>query len=211
MITFKDRILKNPRLLKLKNPTTEEIINFEVQDYTEDEIEQEGTEVNSITLNQAFLDTHPVGSLYLSLDETDPADLFGGTWKLIGKDLCLIGAGNKYTAGNTVGNETVTLLTKNLPAHTHKIPQLSGATNSTGTHNHIGRYAQYGTTGGSKLVLRRISNEDEYKGTDTAVEGNGGHSHTITTNESTTGSTGSGTAFNITPKSLAVYIWNRTA
>lgn len=51
-MVFEDRILKNPRLLRLKNQDTGEITDFEMQDLKPDEIVQEGTEVNAETLNQ---------------------------------------------------------------------------------------------------------------------------------------------------------------
>lgn len=49
---FKDRIQKNPRLLRLKHQITGEIINWEIQDLTADEIVQEGTEINADVLNK---------------------------------------------------------------------------------------------------------------------------------------------------------------
>lgn len=49
---FEDRIQKNPKLLRLKNPETGEIIDFEIQDLAADEIVQEGTEVSADILNQ---------------------------------------------------------------------------------------------------------------------------------------------------------------
>lgn len=210
MINFIDRILKNPRLLKLKNQNTGETINYEIQDYTDDEITQEGTEINATTLNQAFLDMHPVGCIYLSSDITDPGTLFGGTWELIGKNRFLVGAGDKYKVDATGGNSSVTLTKSQIPKHTHSIPQLSGATTYSGGHTHTGRYAQYGA-GGSKLVLRRISGEDDYKGVDQVTNEAGNHNHTFTTNASTTGETGGTTAVDITPPYLACYFWKRTA
>ena len=139
MINFIDRILKNPRLLKLKKQNTGEIINYEIQDYTDDEITQEGTEINATTLNKAFLDMHPVGCIYLSSDITDPGTLFGGTWELIGKNRFLVGAGDKYKVNATGGNSSVTLIKSQIPKHTHSIPQLTGTTNSSGGHTHTGR------------------------------------------------------------------------
>ena len=210
MINFIDRILKNPRLLKLKNQNTGETINYDIQDYTDDEITQEGTEINATTLNKAFLDMHPVGCIYLSSDITDPGTLFGGTWELIGKNRFLVGAGDKYKVNATGGNSSVTLIKSQIPKHTHSIPQLTGTTNSSGGHTHTGRYAQYGA-GGSKLVLRRISGEDDYKGVDQVTNESGSHSHSVTTNTSTTGETGGTTAVDITPPYLACYFWKRIA
>jgi hypothetical protein len=45
---------------------------------------------------------YPVGSIYLSVNSTSPATLFGGTWAQL-KDRFLLGAGNVYANGNTGG------------------------------------------------------------------------------------------------------------
>lgn len=47
---------------------------------------------------------YPVGSIYLSVNKTSPAELFGGTWEQL-KDKFLLGAGDTYTNGATGGNE----------------------------------------------------------------------------------------------------------
>ena len=51
---------------------------------------------------------YPVGSIYMSVNSTSPATLFGGTWEQI-KDTFLLGSGS-YTLGATGGSKT----------HTHK-------------------------------------------------------------------------------------------
>lgn len=45
---------------------------------------------------------YPIGSIYMSINDTDPSILFGGTWKQI-QDRFLLSAGNTYTAGSTGG------------------------------------------------------------------------------------------------------------
>lgn len=45
---------------------------------------------------------YPVGSIYLSVTDTDPATLFGGTWERIGGRF-LLGADDTYAAGSTGG------------------------------------------------------------------------------------------------------------
>lgn len=47
---------------------------------------------------------YPVGSIYLSVDSTDPKNLFGGTWVQL-KDRFLLGAGSQ-SAGTTGGSNT---------------------------------------------------------------------------------------------------------
>ena len=48
---------------------------------------------------------YPVGSIYMSVNNTSPAILFGGSWEQL-KDRFLLGAGGVYTAGNTGGEAT---------------------------------------------------------------------------------------------------------
>ena len=60
---------------------------------------------------------YPVGAIYLSVNDTAPAAIFGGTWERL-KDRFLLGAGDTYGAGD-VGGKTGTMLVKdNLPGET---------------------------------------------------------------------------------------------
>ena len=45
---------------------------------------------------------YPVGSIYMSVNSTSPASLFGGTWEQL-QDRFLLGAGNLYSNGATGG------------------------------------------------------------------------------------------------------------
>lgn len=45
---------------------------------------------------------YPVGSIYMSTENTSPASMFSGTWEQI-KDKFLLSAGNNYSAGATGG------------------------------------------------------------------------------------------------------------
>lgn len=58
---------------------------------------------------------YPVGSIYMSVNSTSPASLFGGTWEQI-KDVFLLAAGSSYSAGSTGGEAEVTLTRAQLPA-----------------------------------------------------------------------------------------------
>ena len=58
----------------------------------------------------------PVGSIYMSMQETSPATLFGGTWERIANGRMLIGADSaSYPAGSTGGEATHTLTEAELP------------------------------------------------------------------------------------------------
>lgn len=61
---------------------------------------------------------YPIGSIYISVNSTSPASIFGGTWEQL-KDRFLLGCGDTYTAGATGGEATVKLSNLNLPMHSH--------------------------------------------------------------------------------------------
>ena len=66
-----------------------------------------------------FEQIYPIGSIHLSINETNPSTLFGiGEWELL-KDRFLIGAGNKYNVGNKGGSTSHTLTINEMPSHTH--------------------------------------------------------------------------------------------
>lgn len=63
-------------------------------------------------------DVYPVGSIYLSINDTNPSNLFGGNWEQI-QDVFLLGCGAYSTAGDIGGNENHTLAVEELPSHKH--------------------------------------------------------------------------------------------
>lgn len=68
----------------------------------------------------SLLDVYPIGSIYMSVNNTSPATLFGGTWEQL-KDRFLLGAGDTYTNGSTGGEATHTLTIDEMPSHNHGI------------------------------------------------------------------------------------------
>ena len=96
-------------------------------------------------LSRLLLDfTHPVGSYYWSSDDTDPSQIFGGTWTQI-TGRFVLAAGGGYKAGSTGGASSVTLGISEIPSHTHSI---SASASSSGSHYHnIG--CDYDGAGGS--------------------------------------------------------------
>ena len=95
-------------------------------------LQLESTDINKI---------YPVGSIYISINSTDPSSLFGGTWERI-KDTFLLAAGDQYTVGNTGGASTHTLTNAELPSHSHNYDMAA-----TGVYNVASGYdsllAQY--------------------------------------------------------------------
>ena len=108
-------------------------------------------EINTLKDESKALSAYPVGSIYISYNNTNPGDIFGGTWESFSKGKTLVGldendndfktagntGGNKsvgYTPSGTVGNTTLTV--NQIPSHNHSIPALSGTAASNGAHTH---------------------------------------------------------------------------
>ena len=66
---------------------------------------------------------YPVGSIYMSVNATNPTELFGGTWERL-KDRFLLAAGDSYAAGSTGGEAEHTLTVDEMPSHGHKYDKL---------------------------------------------------------------------------------------
>ena len=131
---------------------------------------------------------YPVGSIYMSINSTNPGTLFGGTWEQI-KDKFLLSAGSTYTAGSTGGAATVTLTTNQIPSHSHD----AGTSGFTvlGADGSLTYKKAASGSGVSNLLAAASSG----------------------TNVNRTGiaNTGGGQAHNNMPPYLAVYVWKRVS
>lgn len=142
---------------------------------------------------------YPIGSIYASITDTDPATLFGvGTWERI-EDCFLLAAGSKHSAGESGGEESVTLTVDQMPSHSH-----SASTSGAGGHSH-----QIGTdkdtiysTSGQCWSVHNASSGYTYMNGSTSWVGN--HTHGVTVNN-----TGGNGSHNNMPPYLAVYVWKR--
>ena len=105
----------NPATKKYVDDLTE-VISLAVQDNT-DNIAALSNQISNIS-STIFDNIYPVGSIYMSVNNTNPSNLFGGTWTQL-KDRFLLGAGSTYTNGSTGGSATQRLSAANLPSHTH--------------------------------------------------------------------------------------------
>ena len=91
----------------------------------------------NVTIQQVnILQAYPVGSIYMSVVETNPAELFGGTWEAM-PGRVLVGAGVSdfninYVAGTRGGSRSRTLSSSNIPKHTHTVE----IKNTAATHHH---------------------------------------------------------------------------
>lgn len=73
---------------------------------------------------------YPIGSIYISTNDVNPAKIFGGTWEQI-KDTFLLACGDNYSNGASGGEATHTLTIDEIPPHTHKV-KISADTGWTG-------------------------------------------------------------------------------
>lgn len=131
---------------------------------------------------------YPVGSIYLSVNDTNPSTFIGGTWERI-KDRFLLAAGNTYAAGSTGGEATHTLTLNEMPSHRHSITLYASKDGLSGT-------TLQDAEQGKPLAAR------QYELNDLSSEKN---------IEQHINCTGGGAAHNNMPPYLAVYMWKRTA
>ena len=66
---------------------------------------------------------YPVGAIYISVNAADPSILFGGTWERL-KDRFLLGAGDRFAAGEMDGEAVVILNDDEIPSHSHEVRYL---------------------------------------------------------------------------------------
>lgn len=132
---------------------------------------------------------YPVGSIYMSVNSTNPATLFGGTWKAISQGRTLVGVGTwsdinghkmTWTAETTGGEYFHTLTTNEMPSHTHE----------------------------EKAVANPNSGGPGIRGTFNSQEGSGftGYGTGVPS-----GNSGGGRAHNNLQPFFVVYMWKRTA
>ena len=91
---------------------------------------------------------YPVGSIYMSVNNTDPGTLFGGTWVAWGAGRVPVGVDtndeNFDTVEETGGEKTHTLIVDEIPSHYHNLGQMYDGYHLTGsTSQPRGVYADY--------------------------------------------------------------------
>lgn len=132
---------------------------------------------------------YPVGSIYMSINNTNPSVLFGGSWQQI-KDRFLLSAGDSYIAGDVGGEANHTLTVDEIPSHTHT----------------------YGESGYNALITNATT---AFQSGDMGVQTGTGRYYPFTTTgaqyirSTNTNSAGGSQAHNNMPPYLTVYMWQR--
>lgn len=200
--------LNDTILLNKDNKNNEDMANDNeslLEKISKLEEKMENMQNNAFSLDSVY----PIGAIYMSVSNTDPSTLFGGTWVAWGNGRVPVSVGNNGTttyvnAEETGGNETIshthgngytgsTVLNINqIPAHSHYITWVSDGRIVNGNIGdaYVGGYtvtAHFAGTGG-------------YGGGSVSIAGGGqGHDHTI-----------SSTTQDIRQPYITCYMWKRT-
>lgn len=150
---------------------------------------------NEIINYTADFKGYPIGSIYLSWDNTNPQSFMGGTWVRMAEGRGLFGIG--YSTGKDgykgqvgeheeFGSWKHTITTDEMPSHSHNLAHMEAVREAGG----------YGlTTGAVGFVDRGIVQGDYYN----------------SKRYSTTTATGSGNSFYTVSPYIGIYVWRRTA
>lgn len=168
-----------------------------IEDMVSDEIDEQADSIADRVSEGIYGRVYPVGSIYMSVNSTDPSELFGGTWEQL-EDTFLLAAGETHEAGETGGEEEHVLTSAETAhfAHTHSMSGHTHTTTITHTHGFTqptvsGGYSASAITGGSHThqLRRQANNKNLAKGTWGWDEGYVSGTSGITNGSATTSTT----------------------
>lgn len=132
---------------------------------------------------------YPVGSIYMSVNSTNPSNFLGGSWERI-QDRFLLAAGSSYSAGATGGEASHKLTANEMPSHKHTTFERDENASSYASYRYmVDTYGTGSTAYGFSPSMSAVTGRKQME----------------------TGSIGGGAAHNNMPPYLAVYVWKRTA
>ena len=198
-------VVANQKALIIGNGTSSQRSNALTVDW-EGNVDVNSTGGYSVGGTNILELVYPVGSIYMSVNSTDPGTLFGGTWTRL-TDTFLLAAGSTYAADDgthttatggaasvsytPAGSATSHALTvEELPAHYHAMRYATASGSLTGGYDWV-------TTGKATWSSATESS--------TGMKGAGsgqGHTH---------GFSGTKATIKTMPPYLTVYVWKRTA
>ena len=143
------------------------------------------TNSSEITEEERMLKIYPVGSIYVSINDTNPSELFGGTWEAYSQGRTLIGAGTGTDTNNTQKTFSVT---ETGGEYSHTL-----TTNEIPSHKEVMNYVYNNTAYSSQIVQVQYGSGDD----------------TFSTN-ATSGTTGGNQSHNNIQPYVTVYMWLRT-
>lgn len=176
---------------------------------------------------------YPIGSIYMSVNDTNPSSLFGGTWVAWGSGRVPVGVGSNgttnyssveatggaesrshshgaKTSGTASGNTGATALTvSQIPAHTHS---LSKALIENSQENSSTYGLQAGSSSFSgRIMLRRGETSTSLTPVSANATGGGGsHTHTLNNHTHSVPASDSKST-DVRQPYITCYMWKRTA
>lgn len=114
---------------------------------------EELTSLINTTINNTINSIYPIGSVYISLTETNPGTYLKGTWEQFGQGRTLIGVGTgddgtntqEFEVNTTGGEYKHKLVIDEMPSHAHKyyspiVQEVSPASNTSTYGNYTKSY-----------------------------------------------------------------------
>lgn len=161
----------------------------------------------------------PVGGLYLSQTDDDPAATLGyGEWEAVAQGRAIVGAGDNgestWAAGEQRGAETHVLTAPQIPSHSHVIDPPETTTSWADLQGRA--YGLWGHSFGEGgiagiEVVSTVGRDTGSDGRRVVLRINASHDHLVNIDAFDSGSAGGGAAHNNVQPSIAYYIWARTA
>lgn len=168
-----------------------------------------------VTLDKVY----PVGSIYMSVNNTNPGTLFGGTWVTWGAGRVPVSVntsdGDFSTVEKTGGEKTHTLSIDEMPSHKHSTTVKVTEKSLIGTvHNFAGQGADWGPGNTVTGICSALGDDSAYypsgtKKTTKYKDGfkiNATHSHAAS---ATMENAGGGNAHNNMQPYITCYMWKR--
>ena len=158
---------------------------------------------------------YPVGSIYMSVNNVNPANLFGGTWVAWGSGRVPVGVNSNDGNFNTVektggakaisykptGSNTGTAISvAQMPSHQHRVVKWNKG--GTGTAQNVGWYDSDASSGSRWQVLSGSDGKQKYDCGTTATGSGQAHTHTFN---------GTQVTLNTMSPYITCYMWKRTA
>ena len=163
---------------------------------------------------------YPVGSIYMSVNSTDPSTLFGGSWEQI-QDRFLLASGVSHSAGSTGGSADAVVVKHSHGTESHNHDQ-NPHTHGTNLGDNIGFATYTHSSGVERMKVATSSSSKRYtygsksSGSSSAAESGLNWSSRLSEATPYIGSASvkvysdgvDGTGKNMPPY-LAVYVWKR--